>query len=440
MRKLLSTLLAALLLVTLAPAATLAQATDMGVPLNPEVSGNVELWHFWGSPVRRTAIRRVVAICEQALPNITIDEVFKPYGDIWTANIAAVAAGSGMPDVIVSDRPQLPKDAAQGIYESLQSRIDADGFPTGDFYPFTWEQTQYQGESYGIPFETDVRVNFYAKTLLEQAGLDPENPPATWDELWDAADKLDVKDESGNLERIAFLPTFGNVGWDLWVRTLGYEVVQDGRPVVDAPEVAQTLTWMKQWIDRYGGWQNVQNFLAQYGAPPNDPFMVGAVVMKVDVAGYNSILTFYRPQIEVDGNRVNMEWGTALPPYADTPASTSGGFAMSIPAGAENADAAWEFVKCAGSIPAQVSWARDTYAIPSLIPAAEEPVLMADPQWQFFVDAMEVSSGGTYVPEYPNWGQEVNNRLEQIWTGELSVEEALSQAQEAIDRTIEENR
>ena len=26
------------------------------------------------------------------------------------------------------------------------------------------------------PFETDVRVLYYNKTLFEQAGLDPENP------------------------------------------------------------------------------------------------------------------------------------------------------------------------------------------------------------------------------------------------------------------------
>ena len=80
------------------------------VPLNPEVSGEVEFWHFWGSPVRRNAVRRVVSVCEEKLPNITVTETFKPWGDIWTANIAAVAAGSGMPDVIVSDRPQLPSD------------------------------------------------------------------------------------------------------------------------------------------------------------------------------------------------------------------------------------------------------------------------------------------------------------------------------------------
>src|SRR5690349_24647062 len=35
--------------------------------LNKNVSGNIQFWHFWGSPVRRNAVRRVVAICQQEL-------------------------------------------------------------------------------------------------------------------------------------------------------------------------------------------------------------------------------------------------------------------------------------------------------------------------------------------------------------------------------------
>ena len=128
------------------------------VNLNPEVSGEVEFWHFWGSPSSRTAVRRVIALCEEQLPNIQVSEIFKPWGDIWTANIAAVSAGSGMPDVIISDRPKLPSEAAEGIFQSLQPYIERDGVKADAFWPFTWQQTLYDGESYGVPFETDVRV------------------------------------------------------------------------------------------------------------------------------------------------------------------------------------------------------------------------------------------------------------------------------------------
>ena len=411
------------------------------IPLNPEVSGDVEFWHFWGSPVRRNAIRRVVAQCQAELPNISVTETFKPWGDIWTANIAAVAARSGMPDVIVADRLQLPRDAADGIYQSLGDRAEADGVDPAAFWDFTWQQTLYEGETYGLPFETDVRVLFYNKNLLEEAGLDPANPPSTWEELWAAADALDIKNEDGTFERITFYPTYGNVGPDLWAMANGHEFVQDGQPVVDDPAVAETLEWMKRWIDRYGGWAETQRFLAQYGAAPNDAFMAGGVVMKVDVAGYNSTLNFYRPKATLaDGSTPDMDWGVSLPPYQVEPATWSGGFTLSIPSGAENPEAAWEFIKCAASGPGQVSWARDTYSIPSDIAAARDPVLMADPSWSFFIDAMEVGVNIPFVPAYSNWIEQLNTRLESVWTGDVSVEEALSEAQQDIDSTVEQNR
>ncbi len=405
-------------------------------PLNPEVSGDVEFWHFWGSPVRRAAIRRAVALCEQLLPNIDVEEVFKPFGDIWTANIAAVAAGSGMPDVIVEDRPQLPQRARDEVETNLQPFIDRDGVEAGQFWEFTWNEAQYEGDVYGIPFETDVRVLFWNKQAFREAGLDPEVPPETWDDLLAYADALDVQNEDGSYSRIGVFPLW-NAGVDFWARTNGWTPVINGVPSVDDPALEETLAWVKTWVDRYGGWQALQNFRAQFSAPPNDIFMSGAVAMVVDVGGYHSILSFYRPAYEfADGTRENMEWGISFIPYNLEKADWSGGFALSIPRGAPNPEAAWEFIKCLAGPEAQMSWARDTYAIPTLRDAAFDPVLMADPNWAAIVENMEYSSGSDYVPEYPNWNEQLNPRLELVWVGDLEPAAALEEAQQAIDDVI----
>lgn len=402
------------------------------------------MWHFWGSPTRRNAVRRVVAICEEQLPNIRVSEVFKPWGDIWTANIAAVSAGSGMPDVIVSDRPQLPREAADGIQQSLQPLLERDGLSGDAFWPFTWQETLYEGESYGVPFETDVRVMYYNKTLFREAGLDPENPPETWAELEAAADSLD-RGENGSFERIAIDPLMGSGPPDIWVLNNGHRWVQDGKPVVDAPEVAETFEWLKSWIERYGGWRQLSQFQATVGAPPNDYFMSGKVAMIIETAGYSSVLNFYRPQITLEGGEsVELEWGVAPIPHNEGAASVSdsGGFALSIPTGAENVEPAWEFIKCATSADAQSSWARDTYAIPTRIEAARDPVLAADPNWTAYIEAVEAvqPENSTFVPAYANWKQELDRQYERMWAGEITVEEALGETQTIIDETISQNQ
>lgn len=414
--------------------------TDMGVALNPSVSGEVEFWHFWASPIRHNAIRRIAAMCQEVLPNIIVTDVVKPFGDIWIANMAAVATGSGIPDVIVEDRPKLPQAAANGIEQNLQPFIDRDQLDTTRFWPFTWNQTLYEGDSYGIPFETDVRVLFYNRTLFEQAGLDPDKPPTTWAELEEYADRLDVIGEDGKLERMAFLPLQGNVNAELWAQASGHTWVQDGKPVLNDPTVVDTLNWIKTWVDRYGGWQAVQDFRSTFGAETDDAFMSGKVAMIVDVAGYNSFLNFYRPSIVLaDGSSVRMDWGVAPIPNNGTPTSISGGFALSIPTGSDNPEAAWEFIKCATSPEAQVSWGRDTYAIPTDMAAANDPVLMADPSWKFFIEAMNTSTSGSFVAGYPNWNEQLGQRYEAIWTGDVSPEQVLAEAQQAVDDTLATN-
>jgi multiple sugar transport system substrate-binding protein len=424
---------------TTAPAGG-AAAEETEVKLNPDVSGKVDLWHFWGSPVRRNAIRRVVAICQGKLPNIQITETFKPFGDMYTAHIAAVAAGSGMADVIVEDRPILPQRAADDIDISLQEFATRDGVTGDAFFPFTWNQTLYEGETYGIPYETDVRVLYYNKTAFEEVGLDPNKPPTTWAELEEYADKLD-KINGDTIERMGFSPLIGNVGPDVWAVTNGVQLIDDqGQPHLNDPAFVETVNWVKSWLDRYGGWQAHQNFRANFTAPPNDEFMSGKVAMKVDINGYSSQINAFRPRIPkpggAEGETVEMQWGVAAIPYNKTPGSTSGGFALSIPRGSPNVDAAWEFIKCATGPEAQTSWARDTYSMPARVAVANDPVLLADPNWQFFVDAMETSSSGVFVPNYPNWGQELGNRYEAIWTGETEVQAALDEAQEAVQFEI----
>ncbi len=402
------------------------------------------MWHFWSSPLRRTAIRRVISICQAKLPNITVNETPKPFGDIWTANIAAVAAGSGMPDVIVENRQEIVQRAADEIDTNLAEYATRDGIDGSQFWPFTWQEATVNREPYGIPFETDVRVLYWNKHAFREAGLDPEKPPTTWDELWEYADKLDKKNEDGTYARIAFHPDFGNGGWNVWARANGAEMVRDGKPVANDPKIAETLEWMKQWYDRYGGYDKVQEIRSTFGAPPNDAFMSGKVAMIVDTNGYLGPLNFYNPRVEVtkaDGTTEQqpLDLGIGDVPYSASygkPASWSGGFALSIPRGAANPDAAWEFIKCATGLDGAASWSRDTYGMSAHIQAAQDPALLGDPRWQLFLKAMEYSQGTAVVPSYANWGQEIDQRREGIFKGQTETQAALDEAQQVIDAQV----
>ena len=51
-------------------------------------------------------------------------------------------------------------------------------------------ETFWDGKQWGVPFYQIGTFWAYNKKMFAQAGLDPENPPATWDEWLNACDSL----------------------------------------------------------------------------------------------------------------------------------------------------------------------------------------------------------------------------------------------------------
>ena len=56
-----------------------------------------------------------------------------------------------------------------------------------------------QGKTWGIPFQRSTIVMYYNKDAFRDAGLDPTQPPATWDELVSMGKQLVKKDAGGNV-------------------------------------------------------------------------------------------------------------------------------------------------------------------------------------------------------------------------------------------------
>jgi multiple sugar transport system substrate-binding protein len=171
--------------------------------------------------------------------------------------------------------------------------------------------------------------------------------------------------------------------------------------------------------------------------------MSSRVAMRVDIFGYNSFLEFYRPftDVDMDGDttpNIRTDWGVALLPHNEGAESGtwSGGFSMSIPNGADGAEAAWEFMKCATGAEGQASWARDTQAQPTNVAAAADPVLSGSPLWGIVDDALATSTGGVFVQDYSNWTEQLNQRWEQVWAGDLTAQEALDEAQAAVAEQV----
>src|SRR5689334_7648553 len=159
------------------------------------------VWHAWGG-VMAPRWKRILAAYEEAHPSVRIRSVFVQNN--LSANqkfFTSVAAGTP-PDVTFVDGPQVASWAEWGALEPLGERLRAAGVKEEDYFPPTWRQNFYRGETWALTYCADPNFGFaWNKNAFRKAGLDPEKPPQTIDELDRTADALTIQ-KNGDILQI----------------------------------------------------------------------------------------------------------------------------------------------------------------------------------------------------------------------------------------------
>jgi multiple sugar transport system substrate-binding protein len=123
---------------------------------------------------------------QEANPEATVTLELEPEGGAFQALIAA----GNQPDLIITSfGPQLGTLAAEDAAAPLENMPDAQAL-FDRLEPRSLQQLY--GHSYYVPLGADVTLMIYNKALFEEAGLDPEAPPQTWDEFLAAAEAIDA--------------------------------------------------------------------------------------------------------------------------------------------------------------------------------------------------------------------------------------------------------
>src|SRR5262249_20832118 len=111
------------------------------------------------------------------------------YDDTFTKYKSGLSSGD-LPDVVQlqdSDQAQMI-DTRTVMPASACAKPDKYSF--GDILPRVLSYLTVRGTVYAMPFNTSGPVLFYNKNAFQKAGLDPEKPPATLDDVRSDAEKL----------------------------------------------------------------------------------------------------------------------------------------------------------------------------------------------------------------------------------------------------------
>ncbi len=304
----------------------------------------------WGMSEGEFMIGTYAAIdaFEQTHPDIKI--ITSPAGrNGGPQKLMTAIVGGVPPDVMFQDRFTIGGWASHDAFMPLNSFIQSDANSStklipNDFYSSTWNEATYKGKVYAIPYDVDVRVLYYNKTILRNAGfVDSQGkviPPKTWSDLYRYNKKLTIINNHGGFERVGLIPLYGPATFYLFaVQNGGKLLSEDGKTcTMTDPKIVEALSWLTHYYDAMGGRDKVEGFMHSFLSDANDPFFTGQVAMTLngnwdlgDIARYEPGMDFGVIPAPVPAGKKYVTW--------------SGGFSLAIPAGAKHPKLAWEFIK-----------------------------------------------------------------------------------------------
>lgn len=155
------------------------------------------LWGWWD--VRMAYYDSVAQAFGEENSDITVTVETLPGGEIQAKLFAALAANTG-PNML-----KMGENFFQLKQEDLLLAFPEDVFPD-DWFTTTYPSVNWEPyDRHVVPTAACGTLLVYNKRMFEEAGLDPDSPPATWDEFIEAA-KATTKRDSAGISQAGFIP------------------------------------------------------------------------------------------------------------------------------------------------------------------------------------------------------------------------------------------
>jgi multiple sugar transport system substrate-binding protein len=111
--------------------------------------------------------------------------------DSYQQKVGTAAGARQLPDVLASDVVYAANYASKGVFLDITDRVNQLPFKA-TLAPAHMKAATYKGRNYAVRHDIDLSAMFYNKVLFTRAGLDPNKPPTTLDEMVADARKINA--------------------------------------------------------------------------------------------------------------------------------------------------------------------------------------------------------------------------------------------------------
>ncbi|SEC74255.1 ABC transporter substrate-binding protein [Paenibacillus sp. GP183] len=426
-------------------AADTAKASSSASPTAAASKAPVKViwWHSMSGELGK-AVDKIVADFNASQKNVQVEAIFQgTYDESLNKMKASMDTKSG-PSLI-----QVYEIGSRFMIDSkaitpMQNFIDADKFDLSQLEENITNYYKIDNKLNSMPFNTSNPILYYNKDMFKAAGLDPEKPPTTYEDIKKAAQALSKDGKFGS--------SFAIYGWfmEQFFANQGADYLNNGngrtspatQSLVNSDAGVQTLTWWKDMIDA--------KTLTNLGRKTDDTkkaFAAGQIAMTLDsTASLRGIVASTEGKFQV---------GTAplpKPAGAKEGGVVVGGASLYILNNKpqEEQKAAWEFIKYLTSPQVQAYWHVNTGYFPITKKAYDEQIVKDNlakyPQFKTAIDQLHntkanTATQGAVMGVFPEARQIVEGAIEEALNGKKSPKDALDGAAKSItDKLVQYNK
>ena len=406
-------------------------AASLSIPLAlasaPSSAVEIEYWQYFFKE-RVDAIDALIEQFEAENPDITVKHTHFPYAQYRTKVAAAIPAGEG-PDVVQLYYGWL-KDYLKA---DLLVPLPEDAFPAAEteseYFPIV-AAMKLDGQYWGMPTAVRSLALFYNKTLFEEAGLDPNSPPKTHDEMIEIAKKITKRDDGGNLltAGMTAAPTSQDHHWwrEVLIRQFGGQPYSDDNCQVAYNDDAGREA-LQAYVDLFDA-----HAVTDYGFMDESQAAFGAGRAGLHIDGSFRLGTY----MGVEG----LDWAVAPLPSHNGVTSNFASYwvnGISKKAEGEKLEAAVKFLEFITTKEAMQLWVETVGELPARRDAALTDENRAHPLYGPFIEGLENAQTTDFYNESAQ-RQVFLDMIDRIQIGGISVADSLAAAAEEEQKILDE--
>jgi len=385
---------------------------------------------FWGSELDKKTWEERANLVSEKFPDVELKLIYVP-GD-YSQKVQTMIAGGDAPDIIVLAE-DIHAYSSSGQIISLDQYIKKYGLDLSQYPSTLIKQYSYDGKIFGIPDRSGAMVLYYNKDYFDEAGIPYPSKSWRWSDFLNAAQKLTIRDENGEIIRYGFA---AGDWWPWWMSFMymngGKILDEDGNPIVNTPENIEAIQFYNDLVYKYRVAPSPRDYANMGNIGPDQLFAQGKTAM--EMTGFWNIGSLK--------NVPELNWDIAPLFGQKRNATVAFGSALTISKACKYKDVAFKVIKFLTSAQGQTPIVKNAEDAPANIKLLNSDLFLK-PSWakreinmKAFADSSDMIIELPIVPQWNEILEVFGDYLSEVFMNKLSVRKALEKIQEDLEFTL----